>query len=121
MVTSQAIPFVTTADAAEAFPTMQERFLSNPDLLVAETHRAALDVVIPLGDQCVALLLESTNLGEPGSQGEQFLALWRRGCVLAFLTVAGRAGRFSKDDLFALALQQDGRIGDALEARQASR
>ncbi len=120
MVVSQAIPFATTADAAEAFPTMEERLLGNPDRLVVETHRAALDLAAPLGDQCAALVLESTNLGEPGSQGTQLLALWRHGSILAFLTVSGRAGRFSVDDLVALALRQDKRISDALEIPQTS-
>ena len=119
-VVSQAIPFADTADAAAAFPTMEERFLANPDLLVVETHRAALDLATPLGDQHAALLLESTNFGEPRSQGAQFLALWRRGSVLAFLAVSGRAGRFGVDNLVTLSLRQDERIGEALRLRQAS-
>jgi len=161
MVVSQAIPFATAADATAALPTMEERLLGNPDPRVVETHRVALDLSTPLGDQCAALMLESTNLGEPGSQGAQLLALWRHGSILALLTVSGRAGRFSVEDLVALvqnqgtkfdltgappdrsrrrlpcdrsrrlrllqtmssetalALRQDKRINDALEARQA--
>lgn len=120
MVVSQAIPFVTVADAAEAFPTMEDHLLGNPDPRVVETPRVALDVATPLGDQRAALMLESTHLGERGSQGTQLLTLWRHGSVRAFLTVSGRAGRFTGDDLVALALRQDQRINDASGARQAS-
>ncbi len=120
MVVSQAIPFATVADAAEAFPTMEDRLLGNPDPRVIETRRGALDLATPLGDQWAALMLDSTNLGEPGSHGTQLLTLWRHGSVLALLTVSGRAGRFTVDDLVALALRQDRRINDASGARQAS-
>lgn len=120
MVISQAIPFATAADAAMAFPTMEERFLGNPDPRVVETHRSPLVLATVLGDQWTGLMVESTNLGEPGSQGTQLLALWRHESVLAHLTVSGGTGRFDVEDLVALALRQDQRINDVLAARKAS-
>lgn len=117
VIGSQAIPFPSTADAAAAFPMMEERFLANPDLYVVETRRADVELGTPPGDQHTALALESTNLREPGSQGAQLLVLWQHGAVLAFLTIGGRAGRFSLDDLGTLALRQDKRIAQALQTQ----
>lgn len=113
-IASQAMPFPSTADAAAVFPSMEDRLLANPDLYVIESRRTGVTLTTPPGDQYTALALESTTLREPGSQGTQLVALWRHDAILAFLTISGRAGRFSVDDLGTLALRQDKRIAQAI-------
>ena len=114
LIVSQAFPFVNAADAMAAFPLMEDRLLTNPDMSVVETRRSPVELVTAPGDEYRALSIESTKLGEWGSQGVQLLVLWRHGSVIGFLTVSGRTGRYTVGDLEALATCQDQRIVEAL-------
>ncbi len=112
-VASQAMPLLSEADAAEAFATVNERMLTNPDAGVSELGREPLTLAAPLGDAHQAFLLHSRNERYPDVEGEQLGLAWRQGSVVAFLTLAGRAGSWTSAELERLARVQAERIAGA--------
>jgi hypothetical protein len=112
-ILSQAIPFASTADATDAWPSLEQRMIVNPDPRVRETGRVPLPLPVTIGDECRSLCITSTfvrGLGKSERNGEQMSVLWRRGDVLALVSVSGPVGRFDADDLVQLAAHQDVRI-----------
>jgi hypothetical protein len=119
-VASQALPLLSEADAAEAFATVGQRMLTNPDAGVSEVGREPLTLAEPIGEAYQAFRIESRNARFPGIEGEQLGLAWRQGRVVAFLTLAGTAGSWSTDDLERLARVQAARIAAIPTADTAS-
>ena len=112
-VASQAMPLVSAEDAAEAFATVNQRMLTNPDPGVSEVGREPLPLAAPPGDAHEAFRLLSRNERFVGVEGEQLGLAWHQGSVVAFLTLAGRAGSWTTADLERLARLQAERIASA--------
>lgn len=119
LLSSQSMPLLDEHDAIAAFAGSAQRLIPNPDPLVGETSREAIELDASLGDERQGFVLSSISLREPGSRGTQFVAMWRRRSCIAFLALSGHEGTWTVADLVALASSQDARMVGALAEWQA--
>jgi hypothetical protein len=117
-ITSQVSPYLSPADAAEAFEKAKGKFVRNPRALYVE--QSAIDLPRPVGERAHAYIVDGRTIKDP-ERGIRSLALqWQRDRALCGVILTGYHDQFDLDALVMYGDIQDERVARTLLALSSS-